>query len=203
MVIGICGGSGSGKTTLVKQLEAQFYALKPALFSLDNYYKPPEQLALDQNGTTNFDLPSALDKNQLISDFESLLNGNSIQVKEYMFNVENADSQLLTIQSSKLIIVEGLFLFNYPNLIDKVDFIIFIDLPLNVQLDRRIKRDVKQRGYALEDVIYQWENHVVPCYSKSVLPNKEKADFIYHSDERSKKEFIQLISEIDRILAHA
>lgn len=202
MVIGICGGSGSGKTTLVRQLEAHYDNLKPALFSLDNYYKPKENQILDENGKTNFDLPSALDKNQLVDDFNSLLNGNSIQVKEYMFNVENSKSQQLTIYPSKLIIVEGLFLFNYPELIDKVDFIIFIDLAMSVQLKRRINRDVKQRGYAMEDVLYQWENHVVPCYSKYVLPNKEKANFIYHSDERSEKEFSQLTYEIDRILEH-
>lgn len=193
MVLGICGGSGSGKTTLVKELAAYFKELKPAVFSLDNYYKPIEEQAIDKNGKKNFDLPTALDEQQLSSDFLSLHKGSPITVKEYQFNVKDAEEKKVVVEPSEFMIIEGLFLFNYDVIVNHLDYIVFIDLSLDVQLERRINRDVKQRGYAMEDVMYQWDNHVVPCYNQYVLPHKHKADFIYHSDERSADEFKRLV----------
>ena len=193
MVLGICGGSGSGKTTLVKELAAYFKELKPAVFSLDNYYKPIEEQAIDKKGKKNFDLPSALDEQQLSRDFLSLHQGSLITVKEYQFNVKDAEEKKVIVEPSAFMIIEGLFLFNYDVIVNHLDYIVFIDLSLEVQLERRINRDVKQRGYAMEDVMYQWDNHVVPCYNQYVLPHKHKADFIYHSDERSAEEFKRLI----------
>lgn len=202
MVIGICGGSGSGKTTLVKQVANHFHTYHPAVFSLDNYYKPIEEQTVDCNDKTNFDLPTALDETKLTEDFHLLMKGETIELNEYQFNVKNAQDKRIKIKPSEVIIIEGLFLFNYKDLISHLDYIIFIDLPLSVQLERRINRDVKQRGYAMEDVMYQWENHVIPCYNTYVLPHKSKADFFYHSDERSEGEFNRLIQMLEKKLAN-
>ncbi|MCC5923557.1 MAG: hypothetical protein JJT77_07210 [Crocinitomicaceae bacterium] len=196
MVIGICGGSGSGKTTLLRRLAQKYSALKPSVFSLDNYYKPKSEQFKDENGVINFDLPTALDKERLVADFKNLLSGNTIEVVEYQFNVSNKHA-LLTIEPSELIIVEGLFVFEYQEVFDCLDFKIFVDVDPAIQLDRRIYRDQESRGYSRDAILYQWENHVIPCYEKFLAPHETKADFIYHNDSRSERDFLRLTNLLE------
>lgn len=196
MIIGICGGSGSGKTTLLNRLYAKYSDLKPSVFSMDNYYFPIEKQQLDQNRHYNFDLPSALDEEKLTNDLIRLKNGEQISVKEYHFNAPPDKHVLITLDPSELIIVEGLFLFHYKGVRELLDYSIFIDVDFDVQLDRRLYRDQETRGYSREDIIYQWDNHVTPCYNNYLLPYKSKADFIFRNDSNSEKDFEQLTNEL-------
>lgn len=197
MVIGICGGSGSGKTTLLKRIAERYPHLNPAVFSLDNYYKPIEEQAKDSNGVVNFDLPTALDKTKLVDDLKRLIVGETIEVFEYQFNTGNNKHALITIRPSPLIIVEGLFVFEYEEVHAQLDFSIFVDVDPSIQLDRRIYRDQESRGYSRSDILYQWENHVMPCYEKYLAPHETKADFIYHNDSRSERDFDRLIAVLE------
>lgn len=201
MIIGICGGSGSGKTTLLKRLAHTFETLQPSVFSMDNYYLPIDKQVRDQNGEVNFDLPSALNEAQLTSDLQQLVQGEAIEVKEYHFNAPPDKNVLITIQPSEMIIVEGLFLFEYSGVHELLDYSIFIDVDPAVQLDRRLYRDQETRGYSREAILYQWENHVTPCYKNYLNPHREKASFIYRNDHRADSDFDILKTEIARQLA--
>ena len=196
MVIGICGGSGSGKTTLLRRLAEKYKSLKPSVFSLDNYYKPKSEQTKDKNGVVNFDLPTALDKDRLVDDLKTLLSGKPIEVVEYQFNVSNKHA-LLTIEPSELLIVEGLFVFEYQEVFDCLDFKIFVDVDPAIQLDRRIYRDQESRGYSRDAILYQWAHHVIPCYEKYLAPHETKADFIYHNDSRSERDFLRLTNLLE------
>jgi uridine kinase len=196
MIIGICGGSGSGKTTLLKRLAAFYGELHPTVFSMDNYYLPIDQQRLDENGEVNFDLPSALDKERLVQDLQDLKVGNSIEVKEYHFNAPPNKNVLITLDPSPIIIVEGLFLFHYTEVNELLDFSIFMDVDPHVQLDRRLYRDQETRGYSGEAIMYQWNNHVVPCYQKYLEPYMHLADFVFENDQRSDLEFERLIQSL-------
>lgn len=197
MVIGICGGSGSGKTTLLKRLSAHFKELKPSIFTMDNYYRPITSQVKDENGIVNFDLPTALDENKLVSDLTQLVNGESIEVKEYRFNTPPNKNILITIAPSELLIIEGLFLFEYPKVKEALDFSIFIDVDLNVQLDRRLYRDQETRGYSREDIMYQWNHHVLPCYQNFLEPYVKDSDFIFRNDEHADEDFNTLVALIE------
>jgi uridine kinase len=201
MVIGICGGSGSGKTTILKRLAKDFKTLSPTVFSMDNYYKPIQLQHKDDNGVVNFDLPTALNKEKLLYDFNQLISGESIDVMEYQFNVQSNKHVLITLDPSELIIVEGIFVFEYQELFDKLDYTIFIDVDLQVQLDRRLYRDQENRGYSREDILYQWENHVTPCYNKYIAPYIDKADYIFHNDSRADQDYKVLLKNIKELLA--
>lgn len=201
MILGICGGSGSGKTTLLKRLAKSFETKQPSVFSMDNYYLPIEEQAKDSNGEVNFDLPTALNKNQLITDLKSLVEGNPIEVKEYHFNAPPDINTLITIHPSEIIIVEGLFLFEYKEVHELLDFSIFVDVDQNVQLDRRLYRDQETRGYTRESILYQWENHVQPCYANYLEPYRKDADFRFRNDSNSEPDFLELKQVIERILA--
>lgn len=200
MIIGICGGSGSGKTTLLKRLSKYYSNLKPVIFSMDNYYRPLDQQKIDKNGEINFDLPTALDEERLTQDLQDLVNGKSIEVKEYYFNAPPDKNVLITIDPSDLIIVEGLFLFHYQKVKALLDYSIFIDVHPSTQLDRRLYRDQETRGYSREAILYQWDNHVLPCYDKYLMPYKKEANFIFRNDIHADEDFVELTQELDKRL---
>ncbi len=196
MIIGICGGSGAGKTTLLKRLCTHFNDLKPSVFTMDNYYHPIEQQVVDDNGEYNFDLPTALDQAKLTEDLGKLQRGEQVVVKEYHFNSPPDKHVFVTIDPSELIIVEGLFLFHYEGVRNKLDFSVFINVDTKVQLDRRLYRDQETRGYSREAILYQWDNHVAPCYENYLLPYKKDADFHFRNDSNSDHDFDLLVKEI-------
>ena len=201
MIIGICGGSGSGKTTLLKRISNELKHLNPSIFSMDNYYFPIQKQQKDENNQYNFDLPTALDRERLFSDLYKLSIGQSIEVKEYHFNSPPDKISLITIHPSSLIIVEGLFLFYYEEVKKLIDFSMFMEVDAATQLDRRLYRDQETRGYSREAIIYQWENHVLPCYKQFLLPFENDADFRFHNDSRADDEFERLMYEINMLIA--
>ncbi|MGV3630171.1 MAG: uridine kinase family protein [Bacteroidota bacterium] len=200
MIIGICGGSGSGKTTLLKRLSQHYAQLSPSIFSMDNYYKPIHYQHVDENGEVNFDLPSALHEDQLITDLHALHRGEAIEVREYHFNAPPNKHVLITVNPSDIIIVEGLFSFHYSEVRSVLDLSIFIDVDLDVQLDRRLYRDQETRGYTREAILYQWKNHVIPCYENYLLPYRNDADFLFRNDAHADEDFTTLVALIDEKL---
>ena len=197
-VIGICGGSGSGKTTLLKKISSHYGPDSVSVFTMDNYYFPIEQQAKDQNGVVNFDLPTALNKAALVNDLKKLLGGQEIQVKEYFFNSPPNKNVMLTIAPKKIIIVEGLFLFHYTEVFEALDFSVFVDVDMETQLDRRIYRDQESRGYDVSDIVYQWKNHVTPCYQNYIHPFKKEASYVYRNDKNFEKDFLSLIESLSK-----
>jgi len=200
MIIGICGGSGSGKTTLLRRLCNEYRSLNPSVFSLDNYYLPIEMQQKDSNGIVNFDLPSALDRNKIIEDLNSLISGSPIKVKEYNFNSPPHINNYIDIDPSDLIIVEGLFLFYYSEIKSHLDMSVYVTVDSDVQLKRRINRDQSQRGYSIDDIIYQWENHVNPCHSQYIEPYKNDADYFFRNDSNAENDFLNLKRNIDILM---
>lgn len=196
MIVGICGGSGSGKTTLLKRLASAFSDKNPSIFSMDNYYLSIEKQQNDHNGIVNFDLPTALDEPRLTDDLRTLVNGYPIEVKEYHFNSPPDKNVLITLSPSELIIVEGLFLFHYEGVRELLDYSVFVDVDPAVQLDRRLYRDQETRGYSREDIIYQWDNHVIPCFDNYLYPYKKDADFVFRNDQNADVDFKVLEEEI-------
>jgi uridine kinase len=201
MIIGICGGSGSGKTTLLKRLSKHYQDIKPSIFSMDNYYKPINFQFVDENGQVNFDLPTALHEDRLVADLQKLKNGEAVEIIEYHFNAPPDKHVLITINPSDLIIVEGLFSFHYEDVKKMIDFSVFIDVDLSVQLDRRLYRDQETRGYSHEAIMYQWKNHVLPCYLNYLEPYKDEAHFIFRNDVHAEEDFVSLVKQIDEKLA--
>lgn len=198
MIVGICGGSGSGKTTLLRRLSDEFGHLNPSIFSMDNYYHPIEMQEKDDSGVYNFDRPDALDQDRLTSDLHRLLSGETIIVKEYHFNAPPERNVLIEINPSPLVIVEGLFLLHYEGVRSKLDFSVFIEVDHAVQLDRRLYRDQETRGYTREAILYQWKNHVIPCYERYLLPYRSNADFIYRNDIHADDDFQLLKAQLSK-----
>lgn len=176
-IVGITGGSGVGKTTLIDTLREEFDG-KVATFSLDNYYRPKAEQKRDENGVVNFDLPTALDTQKMESDLKKLISGETIQQAIYNFNNPKNEQEMHEIAPEQLLIVEGLFVMHYPFIRELINYSVFLSVDPDIQLERRLLRDVEERNYTKEDVIYQWENHVLPSHQNYVLPYKKDADLV-------------------------
>ncbi|MEC8679694.1 MAG: uridine kinase [Bacteroidota bacterium] len=184
-LFGISGSSGSGKSFIVKFLKS---SLGPEVLSViyhDNYYKKREDQEKDRRGNYNFDLPSSFHQDELVEDLIKIKSGKSIIRKEYTFNNPKINPRSLRVEPKPIIILEGLFLFNDPNISKFLDKKIFIDCDLNVMIDRRITRDHEKRGYDKSDVLYKYNNHVLPAFNKFILPHKNKSDLIVNNSKNN------------------
>lgn len=181
LIIGITGGSGVGKTTLINKLYKEFDG-KITTLSLDNYYKPKEEQAIDENGVTNFDLPTGLNTSQLESDLDLLLENKVVKQKVYTFNNPDSADDFLSIEPNEILIVEGLFVMHYPFVKSKLNYSVYLSVDRDQQLERRLKRDMTERNYTKESIIYQWNNHVIPSYDNYVRPYKTESDLIITND---------------------
>jgi uridine kinase len=177
-IIGITGGSASGKTLFLKNLMEQFQKDELCLISQDNYYRTLHEQPKDQNGVENFDTPDSIDRQRFHRDLEALINGESITKKEYTFNNPEALAKEIVLQPAPIIIVEGIFVFYYPEIAELIDLKIFIDAKEAIKLKRRIKRDQIERGYDIEDVLYRYEYHVSPTYERYIEPLRHEADLV-------------------------
>tara|TARA_B110000459_G_C16598987_1_gene490066 strand:- start:1204 stop:1815 length:612 start_codon:yes stop_codon:yes gene_type:complete len=198
-IIGICGGSGSGKTTLLKKIKSALGHENVSVFTMDNYYLPKEKQVRDKNNSVNFDLPTALNEKQLCLDLQQLISGEEIKVKEYFFNAPVNENKTVSIAPNKVIIVEGLFLFYFEAVRASLDFSIYVDVDPKHQLSRRMVRDQKTRGYSREGILYQWKEHVVPCYKKYILPFRPTADFVFRNDDHAEDDLKRLKKELEII----
>jgi uridine kinase len=181
-IVGITGGSGVGKTTLINLLYKEFKG-RASTFSLDNYYLPKEAQQKDENGVINFDLPTALDAANLEKDIQLLTKGEQIRQAVYGFNNPQQEKAEQFIEPKELLIVEGLYVMYYPFLRTILDYSVYLMVEKELQLQRRLHRDMNERNYAAEDIIYQWQNHVLPSYKAHVEPFKDESDLIITNNE--------------------
>jgi uridine kinase len=176
-IIGIAGGSGSGKTFFLKCFLEHFRSSEVCLVSQDDYYFPiPPDMTAEENKLFNFDLPDTIDHSHFEEDITKLLNWEPIIKKEYTFNNPNAIPKMLEIKPAPILIVEGLFILHFKKIAALLDLKIFIEADNEIALQRRLKRDLIERGYSHDDVMYKWINHVVPAYKEFLLPYKNECD---------------------------
>lgn len=181
-LIGICGGSGSGKTSFIRRLRQSFSEEQVCILSQDDYYLPRNEQHRDPNGEFNFDLPKSFDKKKFRHDIEKLMAGEVVTLQEYVFNNPEATPKLLVFNPAPIIVIEGLFVFHYKKIAERLDLKVFVNAKENLKVIRRILRDQVERGYPLDDVLYKYEHHVLPSYERFILPYKEEADLVVNNN---------------------
>jgi len=196
-VIGVAGGSGSGKTFFLKCFLNHFKKEEISLLSQDDYYyRVGHTMTAEENKLYNFDLPATIDNHQFLSDIKNLINGDTVFQKEYTFNNPNAEPKLLEIQPAPIVMVEGLFILHFVEIAEILDMKIFIDTNEDIALQRRLKRDLVERGYPKDDVLYKWNNHVMPAFNDYLLPYKEQCDKIISNNTNVAENIIEITNEI-------
>ena len=199
LVIGIAGGTGSGKTTLMKNLIAEFSDVVTVI-SHDNYYKRHDELPYEERCKLNYDEPAALETDLMARHLDMLRHGNCIECPVYDFTVHNRSDETIIIVPKKVIIVEGILIFENKPLRDLMDIKIFVDTDADVRLCRRIQRDVTKRGRTLESVLTQYQDTVKPMHEQYVEPSKKHADLIVPEDGKNLVALEMIIGRIRRHL---
>ena len=198
IVIGVAGGTGSGKTTLVKALMNRF-GENITVLSHDNYYKQHNELTYEERAKLNYDHPDAFDTDMMIEHLRLLKQGVAIDCPTYDFTVHNRAEGILHIEPEKVIVVEGILIFQDLELCREMDIKIFVDTDADVRLCRRIRRDVRKRGRTIESVIEQYLTTVKPMHEQFVEPSKKNADLIV---PEGGKNLIALEMIVGRIQRH-
>ena len=177
IVIGICGASGSGKSTLAYEL-AEAIGQNCTVINHDCYYKDHSHLPFEQRCQLNYDEPDAFDTSLMVYQLDQLRHGQSIDCPVYDFTVHNRSDQTIRVVPERVIIVEGILIFENQPLRELMDIRIFVDTDADIRLCRRIKRDVNKRGRSLESVLTQYKQTVKPMHEKYVEPSKKYADIV-------------------------
>ncbi|MBD3749135.1 MAG: uridine kinase [Sphingobacteriales bacterium] len=199
-VIGVAGGSGSGKTFFLNCFLNHFTEEEVCLVSQDDYYIPVGEMTAEENRLHNFDLPSCIEISQFENDVNQLLDYKTVYKKEYTFNNPHAIPKILEIKPAPILIIEGLFIYHYPNIDPLFDFRIFMDADTEIALERRLRRDLHERGYSEEDVMYKWENHVMPAYNKYLLPHRKRCDKVINNSTNELRNILDITDEISKDL---
>jgi uridine kinase len=177
VIIGVSGGSASGKTTVVNRLK-DICKDRVEIISHDYYYKPFKELTPEERTKINYDHPSAFDTQRLIEDVKLLKMGKSIERPVYSFIENTRLSETVRVNPSKVIIVDGILIYENEELRDLLDIKVFVDTDADERLIRRIIRDVNERGRSLDSVIEQYTTTVKPMHELYVEPYKTFADII-------------------------
>lgn len=177
IIIGIAGGTGSGKTTLTQHLKEHFGS-SVTVIGHDSYYKLQEGTTYEERVLQNYDHPDAFDTDLLIQHLRELKEGRSIQCPVYSYVDYNRTDQTVEIFPTRVLIVEGVLIFQAPVLRELFDIKIFVETDADERILRRALRDVEERGRTLRSVVSQYLTTVKPMHEQYVEPSRKYADII-------------------------
>ena len=182
LIIGIAGGTGSGKTTVVNQILHELPTDEVCVISQDSYYNATNDLSYEQRTKINFDHPKAIDFDLLVDHISKLKNGEVIEQPIYSFITHNRTKDVLITHPRKVVIVEGILIFNSKELRDLFDIKIFVHADTDERLIRRIKRDIEERGRDVSEVLTRYQTTLKPMHLQFIEPTKNYADIIIPND---------------------
>ena len=177
IVIGIAGGTGSGKSTMIQKIKEEFHD-NITILSHDFYYKRHDQLTYEERTKLNYDHPDAIETDLMIEHVRQLRQWKSVERPVYDFTIHNRVDDTVEVYPAKVVVVEGILIFENQELRDLCDIKVFIDTDADVRILRRILRDVSERGRTLDSVITQYLTTVKPMHEQFVEPSKKHADII-------------------------
>ncbi|MFQ5648614.1 MAG: uridine kinase [bacterium] len=178
ILIGIAGGTGSGKTLVAKNIYSELGSEKVVRICQDSYYKDLSHLSEPQRHEQNFDHPDAIDTELMVEQLKALLRGETIRQPIYDFVTHTRPNRFKTIGPHSIIVLEGILIFDNPELRALMDIKIYVDTDADIRFIRRVKRDMLERGRTIESVIQQYEASVRPMHLQFVEPSKRYADLI-------------------------
>ena len=177
IVIGIAGGTGSGKSTLVQKIKEEFRD-EIAILSHDFYYKRHDDMSYEDRCALNYDHPNAFDTDLMIEHIRQLKAWTVVERPVYDFSIHNRVDETVAVHPAKVVVAEGILIFENQELRDLCDIKVFIDTDADVRILRRILRDVRERGRTLDSVVSQYLTTVKPMHEQFVEPSKKYVDII-------------------------
>lgn len=201
-LVGICGGTGSGKTTLASNVVDRFNAIggtgTASTISFDSYYLDQSEMTEAERQSVNYDHPSSLDGALLAEHLSELSAGNGIAVPVYDFATHTRSSDVRLVDPADMIVVEGILIFAFAEIRDRLDFRVFRRCPEQVRFERRFERDLTERGRSEDSIQEQLASTVMPMHDEFVEPSAQFADLVteHHQELNVVTELV-----IERIVA--
>ena len=203
-IIGIAGASGAGKSSLARQLHERVRATRSAtdiaILHEDSYYRRRDDLSIEQRNQINYDHPSAFEHDLMTQHLHELQAGRAIEVPQYDYATHNRSAETVAMQPARVLIVEGILILHDQWLRKQLDLRVFVDVPLDICLSRRILRDCQERGRDIGSVLNQYHLTVRPMFFEFVEPSKDHADLIVPGGGENKKAIEVLHGHLDRLL---
>ena len=199
-VLGVAGGTGSGKTTVVRAVLDAVGDDRIALIEQDSYYRDIVWRSEAELLHHNFDHPSALDNDLLISHIAALKAGHPVEVPVYDFVRHRRTARTRRVEPQPVILVEGILIFVEASLRDLLDFKIYVDTDADLRLIRRLGRDMAERGRSVQDVLRQYLETVRPMHLEFVEPSKRWADIIIPEGGENRVALEMVVARIEQLM---
>ncbi len=177
-MIGVAGGTGSGKTTIARALLDGLPRTRAVLLQHDGYYRDHPELSYDERSGLNYDHPSALETELMVSHLDALRKGKTVNVPVYDFASHRRREETTAVDPAPVIIVEGILVLAEKDVRDRLDIKLFVDTAADIRLMRRVRRDLEERGRTFAQVRKQYYESVRPMHQAFVEPSKSHADII-------------------------
>ena len=177
-VFGICGGSGAGKTTLTRRLIERLGGAEASVLAYDAYYRDLSHLPFAERRRRNYDHPASLDSELFLEHLDALRRGISVDVPVYDFSTHTLSGRFERVEAARLLLVEGILLLALAGAVERLDYSVFLDVPEDTRLQRRIHRDMTERGRPEHHVRRQFAATVAPMHDTYVQPSRHRADRI-------------------------
>jgi len=194
--LGITGGAASGKTTIADVLLKNLHE-RVSVLQFDRYYRDQGHLDTEQRALVNYDHPDSLDHELLIEHLDLLSVGSSIKAPIYDFTTHTRTDQIEIIEPKEFVILDGILILAFAEIVERLTFKIFIDTPDEIRLKRRIARDMSERGRTEESVRKQFKASVLPMHNKFVEPFRDSTELIIDGLDIPSKSAAKVISFID------
>lgn len=203
VALGVAGGTGSGKTTVAEAILRAVGGERIAYVAHDSYYRDIDWSSDAALLHHNFDHPDALENELLIEHLKELKAGRAIEVPIYDFVRHRRTMETRRVEPCPVLLVEGILIFDDPELRDLLDFKIFVDTDPDVRLIRRIRRDIRERGRQLDDIVRQYLETVRPMHLEFAEPSKRWADVVVPEGGENRVAVEMVIARVEQLLARA
>jgi uridine kinase len=203
VALGVAGGTGSGKTSVAHSILERVGGERIAFLAQDSYYKNVDWQRSGDLVHHNFDHPSALDTDLLAEHVQRLKAGHAVDVPVYDFVRHVRTEEVRRVEPRPVILLEGILLFAEPNLRSELDFKVFVDTDADVRLLRRLRRDIRERGRTVEDVLRQYMESVRPMHLEFVEPSKRYADIIVPEGGENMVALGMVVARVEQLLTAA
>lgn len=201
VALGVAGGTGSGKTTVARAILDAVGRERIAYLEQDSYYKDIEWESDEQLRRHNFDHPDALDNDLLVEHLRRLKDGHGVDVPIYDFvHHRRKASETRRAEARPVILLEGILLFAEPDLRELLDFKVYVDTAADIRLIRRLRRDIRDRGRSVDDVLRQYRQTVRPMHLEFVEPSKRWADVIIPEGGENRVALDMVVARVEKIL---
>lgn len=196
LIIGIYGGTGSGKTTIVNMIASHFSSNDIEIISQDSYYKDNSDISYEDRCKLNFDHPDAIDFNLLHKHLKNLRKGGTVEQPIYDFKIHNRLKKTIQIKPKKILILEGILIMCHAEIRSIFDLKIFINANSKTRMERRIKRDIAERGRSRDEVLKRYIETLKPMHEKFIEPTKIYANYIIENQFNNKLNIDELLEKM-------